>query len=110
MSEYWNIWMAIVGASFVAAVLGSYLVYRFQMAYTNQHIRLLERELSLSRIREEQNERKLAEIMEAMTAVQDSTEHQLHSLKARVNELIATLNLSPGLYRRELEQICVELV
>jgi hypothetical protein len=110
MSEYGFIWIAIVGASFVAATLGSYLAYRFQMAYTNRHISLLERELSLSRIREERNERRLVEISEAMTSLQQSTESQLLSLKTRVNELITNLKFCANPTGSEPQKICIELV
>jgi len=84
----WTMWATFLTLGNAVAILASYLLCRARMEQTYNRILVLEREMSLARMREETNEQKLAKIFDAVTALRETTEDRLANLREKIDELI----------------------
>jgi Tfp pilus assembly protein PilN len=78
-----------LGLGTAAAVLTVYLVCKRRIDETRNRILVLEREIALARIREETNEKKLANIFEAVVELRETVESQLGQLHEKLDKLLA---------------------
>lgn len=86
--ENWTLWLVALVASTTAAALVSFLWCRAQVRKIKTRVVLLEREISLARIREEKEEKKLREVFEALGSLQKTTDRLFGGLRKRVNEVL----------------------
>ncbi len=83
----WTLWATFLTLGTAAAILVTYLVCSARLEQTNNRVLVLEKEIELIREREEANERKLAKIFEAVTALRSVTEEHLEKLRERLDQL-----------------------
>lgn len=84
----WTMWATFLTLGNAVAVLASYLLCRARMEQTYNRILVLEREMSLARVREETNEKQLNKIFEALTELRETTEDRLSHLREKLDGLI----------------------
>lgn len=85
----WTVWATFLTLGSAAAILATYLICRVRIEQTNNRVVALEQEVARMLAREEANERKLARILEAVSALRDSTEEHLDKLRLRLDRLRA---------------------
>jgi len=83
----WTIWATFLALGTGVAVLATYLLCRARIELTHNRIVVLEREMAMARLREETNEKKLTKILDAVTALRESTEDHLSKLRERLDLL-----------------------
>ncbi|MGH7827352.1 MAG: hypothetical protein ACREQ7_19510 [Candidatus Binatia bacterium] len=92
----WTIWATFLAVGTAVAIVATYLLCRARIEQTYNRIIVLEREIALSRMREEANEKKLIKILEAVTALRETNEEQLGQLRAKLDALLAEVVSDPN--------------
>lgn len=85
----WALWVTVLIVGMGVAIVSSYLLCHARIEQTNNRLRLLERQMSLARLQEDVNEKKLDKIFEAVSVLRQTTEDRLRNLRERIDELIA---------------------
>ena len=85
----WTLWATFLAVGTGVTVLGTYFLCESRIERTQSRILALEREMELTRIREEANEKRLAKILEAVVALRETTEDRLGNLRDKLNDLLA---------------------
>jgi len=85
----WTVWASFLTLGTASAVLATYHICRARIEQTQGRLRTLERELTLVRLREEANEKRLTRIFDAVAALRVSTEEHLGRVRERLEELRA---------------------
>jgi hypothetical protein len=88
MLEDWTLWAIALAIGTGTAILSSYLLCRARIERAIDRLRFLEREMSLTRLQEDVNEKKLTMILEAVTVLRQTTEERLRSIHEKLHEFI----------------------
>jgi hypothetical protein len=109
MEDTWIFWTAVFSSSMAAGVLGAYFAFRFQASSTRNLKLLLQREVALSRVREECTERKLEEVVQAVEALHQASKERLQGLSHQIDELIISMESRPRNFKSELGKRWIDL-
>jgi hypothetical protein len=85
----WTLWATFLAVGTGVAVLATYLICEARIERAQNRILVLEREMGLTRMREEANEKKLAKILDAVIELRETTENRLGTLRDKLNDLLA---------------------
>jgi hypothetical protein len=85
----WTVWASFLTLGTTVAVLATYFLCAVRIEQAQGRLFDLERQVEMSRLREEANEKKLVKILTAVTELRESTEEHLGKLRERLDELRA---------------------
>lgn len=83
----WIIWASFLALGTAVAIMAAYFICRDRFDQIQGRLLLLEREVTMARLREEANEKKFLKILDAVNELRKSTEDHLRRLRERFDAL-----------------------